>query len=187
MELYYKAINRQGKSIQGRLEAKDKSEAARYLRTHDIYPIKISAETEQLFSRFTSVSRHASSNDLVFFTRQLSSMLVSGLTLMQGLNVMKNQVQNRYMTEVLQGIITDIQDGRDFSHALARYPKVFSAIYVASIRAGEKTGVLDKVLTRLATNLEKSRELKDTIRGALVYPIIIVIMMIGVIAILMFF
>lgn len=187
MELYYKAVTRQRKILSGRVEAKDKSEAARYLRTHNIFPIKISSETEQLFSRFVPVSHHASSDDLIFFTRQLSSMLMSGLTLMQAITVLKNQVHDKYMAEILQGITSDIQDGDTFSQALSHYPKVFSSVYLSLIHAGEKSGVIDKVLSRLATNLEKSRDLKDTIRGALVYPIIVIILMVSVIGVLMFF
>ena len=70
MQLYYKAVNKKGASVSGRVEAKDTSEAARYLRSHDIYPIKISIEKDQTYSRFVPFYKHASSKDLIFITRQ---------------------------------------------------------------------------------------------------------------------
>ncbi|HUD44691.1 MAG TPA: type II secretion system F family protein [Patescibacteria group bacterium] len=187
MELYYKAITRQGKILHGRVEAKDKNEAASYLRSHEIYPINISDESEQPFANFNFFKPHTSTNDLIFFTRQLSSMLISGLTLMQALSVMRNQIHNKALSEVLQGITPDIQNGNSFTHSLAKYPKVFSTIYVSSIKAGEKAGLLDKVLLRLADNLEKSKELRDTIRGALIYPMIVSCVMLLVLVVMMVF
>ncbi len=187
MELYYKAINLKGDVVHGRVVANDKAEAARYLRIHDIYPIRIEEEGKSQFSTFLPFFSRSSTGDLIFFTTQMSSMLESGLNLMQALQVLRNQTRNQYMSEVIQGIVSEVQDGHSFAQALSNYPKMFSSIYVSMVRAGEKSGLLDKVLTRLASNLEKSKQIKDDIRAALIYPVIIIILMIVVISVMLVF
>jgi len=114
-------------------------------------------------------------------------MITSGLTLIQAMNILKNQTQNAALEEVIEGIISDIEDGAMLSKALEKYPHVFSPIYIALIKTAEVSGLLDKVLTRLADNLEKNDKLVRTIRGALMYPVIVVIMMILVMVVMMIF
>lgn len=187
MKLFYKAVTRDGKNIQGVIDAKDINEAANYLRSKDILPIKIIAKSNSEFSNLFSSFRKISSTDVVFFTRQLSSMLSSGLTLMQSLNILKDQIKSEAMSEVLQGMITEIEDGKSFSAAISKYPKIFSPVYVSLIKAAEGSGILDKILSRLADNLEKQQALKSTIKSALTYPVIIVIGIIAVMVIMMIF
>ncbi len=187
MKLSYKATSKEGKIIQGEIDAKDIQEAAYYLRSRDMLPIRIEpAKNDDIFSflpKFNS-SHH---QDLVLFTRQLSSMLTSGLTLMQALAILKEQIENPEMKEIVVGIIADVQDGKTFSSAVEKYPKVFSRIYISLVRAAESSGFLDKILLRLADNLEKEQKLKGTIRSALMYPIIIVILMVVVMGVMMVF
>ncbi len=188
MKLYYKAITQDGKSVRGIIEAKDPNEAADYLKKRQMVPVKIAAGSQvNLEELLPFLKRKPKKSEVVFFTRQMASMLTSGLTLMQALDVLKDQVQDQKMSEVVQGIISSIEDGKQFSIALERYPDVFSGIYVALIRAAESSGLLDKVLLRLADNLEKEEKLKGTIRGALLYPIMVVLMMIAVVVIMMIF
>jgi len=186
MKLYYHAVTQDGKAIRGLIDAKDPQEAARYLRKHQFVPIKIIPAT-QGFGKFLPFARGTSQTDLLFFTRQLSSMLASGLTLMQALTVMKNQIENSAMGGMVQGIINDIENGQPFSSALQKYPHMFSSIYVALIQTAETSGLLDKILLRLADNLEKQQKLRREIKGALIYPALIVAMMIVVIIIMMVF
>jgi type IV pilus assembly protein PilC len=114
-------------------------------------------------------------------------MLSSGLTLMQALVILRKQVQNEEMAQTTQGLIAAIEEGSTLSEALAHYPKVFSPIYLSLVKAAEESGVLDKIMMRLAENLEKQQQLKQKIKGALVYPAIVVLLMIVVIAIMMIF
>lgn len=186
MKLYYRAADQRGKVVHGLIEAKDVNEAAGYLRKQQYIPIKIEEKAKKSFLSFLN-KKKTSNADLVFFTRQLSSMLSSGLTLMQALNMLHNQVQNPAMGEVIGGIVSDVEEGRPFSVAISKYPKVFSPIYISLIRAAETSGLLDKVLNRLADNLEKEQKLKSTIRSALMYPIIVIIMMILVMSVMMIF
>lgn len=187
MRLYYRAITQDGKAIRGLIEAKDVEEAANYLRKHQFIPIKIIPESKTDFRRFFSFFNKVKSSDAVFFTRQLASMITSGLTLIQALNVLKNQTQNDALEEVIESIISDIEDGAMFSKALEKYPHIFSSIYIALIKTAETSGLLDKVLMRLAENLEKREKLIHSIRGALLYPIIVIIMMILVMIVMMVF
>jgi len=186
MRLYYRAVTEDNKVIRGIIEAKTIDEAATYLRKHNLVPIKILQE--QLgWRKLLIFGKRVNTATLIFFTRQLSSMLTSGLTLMQSLFILRKQVENQEMADTIQGLISSIEEGSTLSQALARYPKVFSQIYVSLIKAAEESGVLDKVMLRLAENLEKQQQLKQKIRGALLYPAIVVVLMVVVISIMMIF
>ena len=187
MRLRYKAATKTGKIEKGLIDAKDINEAAAYLRSKELMPIHIVKDQENPVSRIFPMLSRVKSSDLIVFTRQLSSMLSSGLTLMKALSILKDQVQSAAMQEVVNSIINDIEEGKSLSASIAKYPSVFSTIYVSLIKAGESSGLLDKVLARLADNLEKDAKLKSTIKSALMYPIIVVILMITVMFIMMIF
>lgn len=187
MKLAYKAAKKDGKIVTGLIEAKDPKEAAAYLRKEDLMPIQVITPKDSNLLGMLPFRKKVGFKELVFFTRQLSSMLASGLTLMQALGILKNQVQNVAMEDMLDDMISSIQEGQSFSLAIAKYPLVFSPIYISLIRAGETSGLLDKVLLRLADNLEKEQKLRGIIKGALAYPIIVIILMIVVISVLMIF
>src|ERR1035437_2486295 len=186
MRLRYKAITKEGKVSQGLLDARDIGETAGYLRARGLVPISITRIDNQFWTSlpfFNSVK----STDLIIFTRQLSSMLTSGLTLMRALEILKEQVTTQTLVEVISSIIADVQEGKTFAQAIEKYPKVFNHIYVSIIKAGEQSGLLDKVLLRLADNFEKQSKLKSTVKSALMYPVIVIIMMAGVMVIMMIF
>lgn len=185
MKLRYKAATSDGKLSQGLLDAKDINEAADYLRAKNLVPITIE-KTDSNFLKLPFLKK-VKQSDLVLFTRQLSSMLSSGLTLFRALEILREQMQNPQMTEVVSSLISEVQDGKTLAQALEKHPQVFSTIYVSIIRAGEKSGLLDKVLLRLADNLEKQAKLKSTVKGALMYPVIVIILMIVVMSIMMIF
>jgi type II secretory pathway component PulF len=187
MRLYYRAVTQDGKTIRGLIEARDIKEAANYLRKHQLVPVKIIPETKTGISRYFPFLNHTHDSDVVFFTRQLASMITSGLTLVQALNILKNQMQNSAMSAIVQDVITDVEDGKMLSKALEKYPHTFTPIYIALIKTAESSGLLDKILTRLADNLDRKQKLFHTIRGALLYPIIVVIMMILVMIVMMIF
>lgn len=186
MKLIYKATTKTGQLQQGIIDAKDVNEAAFYIRSKDLLPISIKPKPEESFS-FSKYFKRSSNNDLVLFTRQLSSILTSGLTLMQALSILKDQTEGDAMKDVVNGIIADVQEGKTLSSSMERFPKVFSNIYVSLIKAGESSGFLDKILDRLANNLEKDAKLKSTISSALLYPIIIVVLMVVVMTVMMIF
>lgn len=186
MKITYRASSKDGKITQGMLEARDVAEAVGFLRSKEMLPLYVKEVAQNEFS-FSSFFRKSSTDDLVLFTRQLSSILSSGLTLMQALNILKEQIQNPQMKQVVQSLIQDVQEGKTFAEAIAKFPKIFSPIYISLIRAAESSGFLDKVLLRLADNLEKQQNLSSTIRGALTYPVIIVVLMVVVMFVMMVF
>src|SRR5258708_1056109 len=187
MKLRYKASNKAGDIVQGFIEAKSVQEAAYFLRGKEFLPIKIQVLEEKSLSQLLLLFTHRGSGELVLFTRQLSSMLTSGLTLIQALTILQEQIQNAAMQSVIKGIVKEVEEGRTFSDALAKYPKVFSPIYISLINAGESSGFLDKILGRLADNLEKAQKLHSTIKGALMYPVIVITLMIIVMTLMMIF
>lgn len=186
MKLAYRAVNEKGKIVHGLVEAKDQEEAASFLRKQQFVPIVIKVFNQNSSLRYL-LNRRSAKKDLVFFTRQLSSMLTSGLTVMQALTILRNQVQNPAMAEVIEGMIASIQEGKTLSQAISKYPNVFYPIYISLIQAAETAGLLDKILLRLADNLEKQDKLRSTIKSALMYPAIVVIMMVAVMTIMMIF
>ncbi len=187
MKLRYKATTPDGKIVQGVMEANDVNEAAGFIRSKDLFPIQIKKQNDNIIQKLLPFLNKTSENDIILFTRQLSSMLSSGLTLLRALQIFKDQIQNEAMIDIVTGIINDIEEGKAFSFAIAKYPDVFSPIYVSLIKAGESSGLLDKVLLRLANNLEKERKLKGTVKSALMYPAIVVVLMLFVVFIMMIF
>lgn len=187
MQYSYKATSADGKIVQGLIDANDVSTAASYLRTRGMFPISILPKKMGGTLGFLSFGNKIGSADVIFFTRQLSSMLSSGLTLMQALSILKAQVQKPELFAMLDSIIRDIEDGKTFSQSIQKYPHVFTPIYISLIKTAESSGLLDKVLLRLADNLEKQQKLAGTIKSALMYPAIVVTGMVGIVIIMMIF
>ena len=111
-----------------------------------------------------------SQKDVTVFTRQIADLLEGGLTLYQALDTLVKQTENKSFAKLIQDIRDRVKEGNPLSDTLQSYPKVFSALYVSMIRAGEAGGMLDNVLRRLADFSEKQQELRSRIRGALTYP-----------------
>jgi len=188
MKLHYKAVTGKGESIEGLIEAANPSEAAAYLRSKELVPIKIvKRQRSKIEELIPFIGNKVKKNDVVNFTRQLSAMLSSGLTLLRSLEILKNQVRNKALVEVIDSVIKDIQEGANFSRAISKYPEVFSSVYIALIEASESSGLLDKAFLRLADNLEKEQKLQNTVKSALTYPAIVVAMMFVVVVIMMIF
>ncbi len=188
MKLFYKAVTVKGEYMEGIIEARDPSEAAAYLRTRELIPIKIIRRKKSKFEEMLPfIGSRVKSSDVARFTRQLSSMLASGLTLLRSLEILKNQIGNRGLVEIVEGIIRDIQEGSSFSNAITKYPQIFSPIYVALIEASEGSGLLDKAFLRLADTLEKQQKLKSTVKSALTYPVIVIALMFVVGIVMMIF
>lgn len=187
MKLRYKATTQDGKIIRGVMDANDANDAANYLRGKNLFPIQINKQGEDLLSKVLPFLNKVGDTDLILFTRQLSSMLASGLTLLRALQIYKDEIENESMRDIVTGVINDIEEGKTFSYSIAKYPNVFTPIYISLIKAGESSGLLDKVLLRLANNLEKQSKLKSTVKSALLYPAIIVVLMLFVMFIMMIF
>ena len=113
-------------------------------------------------------------NDLVHFTRQLSTMITAGLTLVESLSILKQQIKKPALLKLVSELEDEVRGGKSFAEVLEKYPNTFPPIYLALVRAGEASGKLDVILGRLADNLEKTRDFHNKVRGALIYPAIVV-------------
>ncbi len=183
----YTVKDKQGETKKGVIEARNEKQAANLLREKEFWIIFIKPKRESLSSELgKSFFRRVTAKDRVNFTRQLATMVVSGLPITDSLSLLETQA-NPAMAPVVGNILRDVEGGSNLATALGKYPEVFDQIYVALIQAGEAAGVLDKVLSRLADNLEKDREFKSKIKGAMIYPAIVIIGMILVAAIMVIF
>jgi type IV pilus assembly protein PilC len=125
--------------------------------------------------------------DVVIATRQLATMIESGLVLSESLDILSEQQSNKRFKAVLEEVSRDIKSGLDLATAFRKHPDVFPPLYASLIKAGEQAGKLDLVLTQMATSLEKDREFRARVRGAMIYPAVVIVMMFGVITIMMIF
>ena len=168
-----------GKRIQAEIEAEDERAAAKILIERGLSPLEIRLKGQRsgtfaLLNRITTKQR-------VIFSRQLSTLINAGLPLVQSLEHVRGQTSNKALQVVIGRIITDVEAGSTLSDAMARHPKVFDTVYISLVAAGETSGTLDKSLERLADQQEKDAEIISKVRGAMIYPFIVILVMIGVV------
>lgn len=181
----YSARTHEHKPIKGKVEATNLASAAAVLREKGFFIISVksvSSEFNELAQMFDKVTR----KDVVNLTRQLATMITAGLTLTESFAILQEQSKPA-MSKVVGTLRRDIEGGSTFADALAKHKSVFSRVYIALVRSGESAGVLDQVLRRLADNLEKQAEFVAKTKGALIYPVIVVIAMLIVAFIMMAF
>lgn len=176
----YKARDtKSGKIVRSTIQADSESAAARLLMVQNVVPIeiKVSSGNSKLLDKLNRVT----SKDLVIMTRQMSTMLNAGLPLAQVLATVAEQSQSRALKNIMSDVLSQVNGGGAFSDALAKYPDVFSQFYVAIVRAGETSGKLDTSLQRLADQLEHDADMLSKIKGAMVYPAIVLTVIVGVV------
>jgi general secretion pathway protein F len=162
----------QGTVVEGVIDAADEKTAVERLRNSGIIPLKVSSSGAGLKKK---ISLRASKTDLLTFTTELSALLSAGLPLDRSLNILAEISDNKDTKGVIQSILKSIREGSSFSEALLHHPKIFPRIYVNMVRAGEAGGVLDAVLDKLNEFLESSKELKDHVFSAMIYPAILIL------------
>lgn len=179
----FKAKNKIGKVVSGEVEAVNPKGAAKLVRQKKLFVISIKASkgVSGILGRFKN---KVSSGDVATFTRQLATMVEAGLPIIEALSIMRSQTEG-YMKKIVTQISADVEGGETLSKAMSKHKDVFSPTFTALIRSGEAGGVMDRVLLRLADNLEKEQEFKGKVKGALIYPVIIIIGM-GVVGLVMF-
>lgn len=176
---------RGGMVHKGELEAESRDTAVAILRQQHIIVTAIKPKAKDL--KLPGFGRSVSDNDLVLFTRQFSTMIDAGLPLVQCLDILGKQTENKHFARVILDIKKDIEAGSTFADALRKHPRIFDDLYVNLVQAGEVGGVLDTTFSRLAGYIEKARSLKGKIKSALVYPAAIVFVAVSVIIFLMIF
>lgn len=171
----YKAKEGPDRIIEGAMEAENREQVIDRLQAMGYFPINISdkADSQAKEKPFSLLGGdRIRTRELGIFTRQLSDLLDSGLTLFKALNIIEEQTENVLMRRLISSLACEIKEGRRFSDTLAKFPRVFSNLYVALIRAGEVGGVLERVLLGLADYLEREEELRARVRAALAYPVL---------------
>lgn len=162
-----------GKTIHGKLEAANEEAAIASLRKQDAQPIVVKEEkgTKNFLSNIGR--KKVKLKDLAVFTRQLSTMVSAGVPLTKALATLQNQTKNKYFKQVITDMSKQIEGGKPLADAFGAYPNVFSDIYVNMVRAGEAGGILDEILKRLATQIEKDNSMRKRIKSAMAYPVVI--------------
>ena len=155
---------------EGTIELAKKEDVIAFLHKQKLIPVNVREKTKQFNIQFgTGIT----TRDIVIFTRQFATMINSGLPLVQSLDILAEQTENSALAKVLREVLYDVESGHTLAAAIGKHPKVFSELFVNMVAAGEAGGILDTILLRLATFLEKNDALIQKIKGAMVYPSVI--------------
>lgn len=189
MEFTYTAKDSEGKQVTGTLTAPTKNQALETLRKRGLSPITVKSSAASRGGMSMSIKLPASKKvkpkALVVFTRQFSTMISAGVPMLRSLTTLKEQTSSAALKEVLDKVIGDVQGGAQLSDSLAKHPKAFSEVYVNMVRAGESGGILDQILGRLATQVEKDASIKGKFKSAMVYPVVVTLVAVGAVGFLM--
>ena len=182
----YTARSATGDIMSGEREGKSRDEVVSYLRSQRLTPVKIEEKAKKESAGLT-IGGGVQTRDVVIFTRQFATMINSGLPLVQSLDILAKQSENKQLQKVIAEVLYDVESGQTLADALRAHPKVFSDLYVNMVAAGEAGGILDTILLRLAVFLEKADALKRKIKGAMIYPGVIFSVAIVAVTVLLLF
>ena len=183
-EFVWEARARGGEVRKGQMEAESEDAVNQRLRAQQLQPTKVKKKAKEFtFQLGTGVGP----KDIVTFTRLFATMIDAGLPIVQCLDILQGQTDNKLFGNVLRDVKSSVEQGATFSDSLRRHPKVFDHLYVNLVQAGEVGGILDTILNRLAVYIEKSMKLRRQVRGAMVYPSIVIFVFFGVLSILLGF
>lgn len=182
----YKVKNKYQDTIAGKIEARNQQVAVAELSSRGLFVVELRPLNEDSFGAIKQIFSGVKYDDIVNFTRQLATMITAGLPLANALSILVQQGKAE-VSKLVAGILQDVEGGVGFSKALEKHPKSFSRLYVQLVNAGEVGGVMDEVLQRLADNMEKDKEFKSKTKGAMIYPIIVLLAMVVVAFVMMIF
>lgn len=173
----YQAKNsKTGEKVKAQVQADNEQTAAKLIRGQGLTPLSIKLERSSSGSRF----RRIKTKDKVLFSRQLSTLINAGLPLVQSLRSVDQQTTNKALKVVVNQVIADVEAGTSFSASLAKHPRVFNRVYISLVAASETSGTLDSGLERLADQQEKDADIVSKVRGAMIYPLIVLLVMLCV-------
>jgi type IV pilus assembly protein PilC len=170
-----------GQYVKSDVQAENEAAASKLIRKEGLVPIDITLSEKATTGFIGKRLNRVKTKDKVLFSRQLSTLINAGLPLVQSLRSVNNQTTSKPLKVVTNKVISDVEAGATLSTAMAKHPEVFNQVYVSMIAAGEASGTLDKALERLAMQQEKDAELISKVRGAMVYPVIVLVVMLGVV------
>jgi type IV pilus assembly protein PilC len=169
-----------GQLLKADVQAENEQAAAKLIKQEGYSPIEISSGSKGAAGLMDKLHR-VGAKDKVLFSRQLATLINAGLPLVQSLRNVTDQMQNKQFKTVLNQVIADVEGGSALSAAFAKHPEIFNQVYVSLVAAGEASGTLDAALDRLATQQEKDAELMSKVRGAMIYPVIVLLVMVAVV------
>lgn len=184
---FYKAKDLKGEMKNGEIESSDVRSAVAILRRKGLIVISVSENKKSSTLFFLKWFNRVSFGDLVNMTRQLATMVGAGLILSDALDILSEQEVNKTLKQALVEISNDVKSGITLSQALVKHPDIFPLLYVNLVKSGEASGKLDDVLLRMADSLEKEREFKSRVKGAMIYPVLVITMMFAVMLVMMIF
>lgn len=182
----YKSVDAAGKSFEGVLQANSPAEVVKMIRGNDQYVVQIEEEEASMAPEI-SFFGGVSSKDMAIFTRQLHAMLNAGVPIVTCLDILRQQTEKKKFKEVIHHIYELVNKGYTFSEAMKHEMTVFSDLMIHMVAAGEASGQIDTIMDRLAVHYEKETKIKNKIRGAMVYPIILMLVAIAVVIFLLTF
>jgi type IV pilus assembly protein PilC len=171
--------------MKGQLDVPTRDDVIAFLRKSRMTPVTVRESPKEL--KLPSFGSGITTRDVVIFTRQFATMINAGLPLVQSLTILAQQTENAVLKDVTRQVVYDVEAGNTLADAMRKHPKAFSDLYVNMVAAGEAGGILDTILLRLATFLEKNDALVRKVKGAMVYPGVIMSVAAGAIAILLIF
>jgi type IV pilus assembly protein PilC len=177
----YKAINQAGESINGRYNAKDRSEIMQMLRSKSYHPVQIKEVSEGTDLSKLKLFNKVKAKEIAIFARQFYAMLNAGVTIIQCLDILRQQTEKPYFREVIEKVYESVQKGSTLSEAMKLHQNVFPELLVNMVEAGEASGNLDTIMERMATHYEKETKIQNKIKGAMTYPIILAVVSVVVV------
>jgi type IV pilus assembly protein PilC len=175
----YTARDKSGQKVSAQIQADSQDAAAKILVDRGLSPLEI--EAKQDTSVLGGIKTHIRTKDKIIFSRQLSTLVNAGLPLSQSLRNVRNQTHSKPLKEVIDQVIISVESGSSFADSLAKFPRVFDNVYISLVAAGEASGTLDVSLERLANKQEKDAEILSKIRGAMIYPFLVLLVLFAVI------
>lgn len=186
MPIYrWRGTNRAGKKVKGEMEAPDPEVVGQTLRRQRIEVLNVKEAPKDIFENVSFLQPKVKEKDIVLFTRQFATMIDAGLPLVQCLDILSGQTVNRKFKDILRQVKSDVESGSTFADALKRHPQTFDELFVNLVAAGEVGGILDTILNRLSAYIEKAMKLKKRVKGAMVYPVVVMVIAVAVVAVLL--
>lgn len=169
----YRVRTKEGRVISGNMEADGEAAVASRLRSQGLVPVQITKESTGMKKEIVLIPEKVKLKDLAIFSRQFATMINSGLSLLRTLNILAEQTENKTLAKTIGELRDDVERGSSLSAAMSKHEKIFNKLYVAMVRAGETGGQLDTVLTRTADNLEADYKLRQKVKSAMTYPVVV--------------
>jgi type IV pilus assembly protein PilC len=183
----WKGVNRKGQKKKGEMDADNENFVRLTLRRQGLEPSSIKPKPKDIFENVKLFQPKVTEKHIVVMTRQFATMIDAGLPLVQCLDILYSQQDNRTFKRILKQIKDDVEEGSTFADALKKHPDVFDELFVNLVAAGEIGGILDVILNRLANYIEKAAKLKKKVKGAMVYPLVVMVIAVCVIAVILIF